>query len=85
MTMNIVARAPLAALRRSVFGFLIGSGLGTAFVALVFVFDLGPLAASAMRSGGSSVFDLALLPVTFGLLGLVVGPSLGSALGSDAS
>ncbi len=79
----IIDRVPLTALRRSVFGFLIGTALGTAFVGLVFAFDIGSLAALAVGSGGMSLLELALLPVTFGLVGLVAGPSVGG--GGDAS
>ena len=85
MTRNEIESRPLAAFRRSVFGCLIGTGLGAAFVAFVFAFDVGTLAASAMGSGGLTALDLALLPVTFGLLGLVVGPSVGSSGGRRAS
>jgi len=76
---------PLAAHRRSVFGFLIGAGAGTALVALVFAFDVGALAATALRTGSLTFFDLALLPMTFGLLGLVLGPSIGRGRGGAAS
>lgn len=76
---------PLAAHRRSVFGFLIGAGAGAALVALVFAFDVGALAAEALRNGSLTLFDLALLPVTFGLLGLILGPSIGRGRGDAAS
>lgn len=77
MTIDILDRPPLAAFRRSVLGFLIGAGLGVGFIVLVLALDVGELVLQAMRAGDPTILDLALLPVTFGLLGLVVGPSVG--------
>lgn len=77
MTSEIIDRVPLAVLRRSVLGFLIGTGLGSGLVALAFTLDIGSIATLTAGSGGMSLRDLGLLPVTFGLLGLVVGPSIG--------
>ncbi|MDK9697387.1 MAG: hypothetical protein OEL76_13450 [Siculibacillus sp.] len=85
MSENIVDRVPLAALRRSVFGFLIGTGVGSAFVLLVHVFDIGSLAALSARSGGISLADLGLLPAVFGSFGLVVAPAIGAGPGGDAA
>lgn len=82
MTTYIDDRASIASFRRSVFGFLIGNGLGVVVVALLFTFDIGSLATSAVRSGHLTLFDLALLPATFGCLGLVVGPSVGRSVGA---
>lgn len=85
MKSDIFEPRPLAAHRRSVLGFLIGTGLGAALVALVFAFDVGALATEALRTGSLTLFDLALLPVTFGLLGLILGPSIGRGRGGAAS
>jgi hypothetical protein len=74
-------RVPLVALRRSVFGFLIGAGSGVAIVAGVFALDVGSLATLASQAGGVRWFDLGLLPGAFALVGLVVGPAFGAASG----
>ena len=83
MTLILAQRAPLAALRTAVFGFLAGTGLGSLFVAAVFVFDIGNLA-TLTHGSGFSLGDLGFLPVTFGLVGLVAAPALGSATGEIA-
>lgn len=85
MTSDTFESRPLAAHRRAVLGCLIGTGTGAALVALVFAFDVGALAAEALRTGSLTLLDLALLPVTFGLLGLVLGPAIGRGRGSAAS
>jgi len=76
---------PLAAHRRSVFGFLIGAGAGAALVALGLEASIVFSDAEALRNGSLTLFDLALLPVTFCLLGLVLGPSIGRGRGGAAS
>lgn len=76
-------RVPLVALRRSVFGFLTGSGLGIAFVLGVFAFDVGSLSTLSAQTGGVGWFDLGLLPGVFALVGLIVGPAFGAAVGGD--
>jgi hypothetical protein len=83
MTLILARRAPLAALRTAVFGFLGGTCLGTLFVAAVFVFDIGNVATLA-HADGFPLGDLGLLPLTFGLIGLVAAPALGSATGDVA-
>lgn len=82
---NIADRVPLAALRRSVFGFLSGSGVGSAVVLLAHVVDIGSLAAPSARSGGISLADLGLLPAVFGSFGLIVAPAIGAGPGGDAA
>lgn len=78
MTLTFHDRAPAPALRRAVFGFLAGSLLGALFVAAVLLFDIGGIASLASRTaGGLSLRDLGMLPVTFGLLGLIAAPTLG--------
>jgi hypothetical protein len=84
MSGNIVDHMPLAAFRRSVFGFIAGTSLGAAFVALVFAFDVGSIAALSARSGGAPLGELGLLPVSFGLLGLLVAPAIGGGSDGDA-
>lgn len=78
MTLTLARRAPLAALRTAVFGYLAGTCLGTLFVAAVF--DIGNVATLAHGSD-FPLGDLGFLPVTFGLVGLVAAPALGSATG----
>lgn len=78
MSQSHIDRAPLAALRRGVLGFSAGFGLGAVFVAGVFAFDVGSLSLLASKSGGLPFGDLGMLPVTFGLVGLVTGPAFGS-------
>jgi hypothetical protein len=84
MSAQHVDRVPLAALRRSVLGFVAGTGLGAGFVALVFGFDVGSIAVLSARAGGASFGELGLLPVTFGLLGLLVAPAIGGGPDRDA-
>lgn len=81
MTLILTDRAPLAALRRAVFGFLGGSLLGCLFVAAVFALDIGHIASMAGQGGPITLGDLGLLPVTFGSIGLIVAPALASAAG----
>lgn len=83
MVQFIDERAPLPALRRGVLGFLAGTALGAVFVGGVFAFDVGSLSLLWSKSGGVPLGDLVLLPVTFGLVGLVAGPALGEAIGDD--
>lgn len=81
MTLLLTERAPVAALRSAVFGFLAGGLLGGLFVTAIFAFDIGRIASMA-GSGGTVTFgDLGLLPATFGLIGLIVAPALASAAG----
>jgi hypothetical protein len=80
MTLTLDRRAPLAALRTAVFGFLTGSALGGLFVAAVFLLDIGHVATLA-HANGFPFGDLGLLPLTFGLVGLVAAPAFRSAAG----
>ncbi len=73
-------RTPLRAMRNSVLGFLGGATAGTVFVAGVLLLDIGHIASMAANAGGSlSLGDLALLPITFGLIGLITAPVVATA------
>lgn len=74
--------APATAHRRAVGGFLIGTGLGLGFAAGVFALDIGAVATLWRAAGGIPVGELGLLPVTAGLVGLVVGPVFGGPPGA---
>lgn len=74
--------APATAHRRAVGGFLIGTGIGLGFVAGVFALDIGGLATLWRGAGGIPIGELGLLPVTAGLVGLVVGPVFGGPPGT---
>lgn len=77
MTLTFDRRAPAVALRKAVFGFLTGTAFGGLFFAVVFLLDIGHVATLAAREG-FPFGDLGILPLTFGLIGMVVGPALGS-------
>ena len=75
-------RAAQAAIRRSVIGFFLGTVAALLFIVALLEFDVGAIASSAAAGPGLPLHAFGLFVVTFGFLGLVVGPSLGSSDGS---
>lgn len=82
MTQISIDRAAQAAIRRSVIGFFLGTVAALLFIVALLEFDVGTIASSAAGGPGLPLHAFGLFVVTFGFLGLVVGPSLGSADGS---
>ena len=82
MTPISIDRAAQAAIRRSVIGFFLGTVSALLFIVTLLEFDIGSIASSAAGGPGLPLHAFGLFVVTFGFLGLIVGPSLGSADGS---